>query len=211
MHALIRRTLCCFTGVVACLVLVAVRPARAQGTWRSPEQLPRYTVELEPHLAIGPFSPPGDGSGTGIGPGFRASIPILPRGFISDVNDSVAVGVGLDWLYYDAATRNRGVCTRFRPSPDGTPVCVEVDGIIGDTSYFFIPVVMQWNFFLQQRVSVFAEPGINVYLRRDTYGNYRPGPSLNIQVGGRFLFNDNIAATLRLGYPTCTLGISFLL
>jgi hypothetical protein len=210
MHALNRQFLYCFTSAVVCLML-ATTPALAQGGWRSAQQLTRYSVELEPHLALGPFAPPGDGSGTGIGPGLRASIPILPRGFIDGVNDSVAIGVGLDWLYYDAATRNRGVCTRFRSSPDGTPVCVEVNGIIGDTSYFFIPVVMQWNFFLQQRVSVFAEPGIDIYIRRDTYGNLRPGASPNIQLGGRYLFTDNIAATLRLGYPTCTLGISFLL
>jgi hypothetical protein len=197
--------------VLALLALAVPSVAHAQSIWNSPNRSPRYAVELEPHLVVGAFSPPGDGSGSGLGPGLRASIPILRRGFLERYNDSVAIGFGLDWVFYDGAWRTRGQCTRFEPAPGGNRVCVEVDGEIGDSTYFFIPVVMQWNFYLHERISVFAEPGIDVYIRQADELDLRGGVGLNFQVGGRFMFTDRIGAVLRIGYPTVSLGVGFLL
>jgi hypothetical protein len=72
----------------------------------------------------------------------------------------------------------------------------------------FIPVVMQWNFWLTSHWSVFGEPGVgiaaNALRSRDTFG-----PALYL--GGRYHFNDKVSLTLRLGYPSISVGASFLL
>jgi len=197
--------------VTALLGLLALAPeAHAQNIFNSPHRTPRYTAELEPHLVLGPFSPPGDGSGTGIGPGFRASFPLTRDGFLPAYNDSIAIGVGLDWVFYDAFT-HRGRCTHFVRAPGGGSVCDEVDGQGGDTMYFFVPVVMQWNFYLHPQVSVFFEPGIDLYLRQNNQDALKAGLGLNLQVGGRFMFNNWIGGVARLGYPVFTLGVDFLL
>jgi hypothetical protein len=191
--------------------LLSVAPnAAAQSIWNSPQRQPRYTVELEPHLVLGPFSPPGDGSGSGVGPGIRASIPLSREGFLPAYNDSVALGVGLDWVFYHGPTR-RGACTRFVTAPGGADVCVEVDGQGGDSQYFFVPLVMQWNFFLHERVSLFFEPGVDLYLRQNEFDKVKAGVGVNVQVGGRFMITDRFEAVLRLGYPTVTLGVGVLL
>lgn len=72
----------------------------------------------------------------------------------------------------------------------------------------FIPVVMQWNFWLTNHWSVFGEPGIgfaaNTAAGRDVlhFTGY---------VGGRYHFNDRVSLTMRLGYPSIAVGVSFLL
>ena len=73
---------------------------------------------------------------------------------------------------------------------------------------FFIPVVMQWNFWLTNHWSVFGEPGVgfaaNTASGRDVlhFTGY---------VGGRYHFNDRVSLTLRLGYPSISVGASFFL
>ena len=73
---------------------------------------------------------------------------------------------------------------------------------------FFIPVVMQWNFWLTTHWSVFGEPGVgfaaNTGLDRDVF-------HLTAYLGGRYHFNDRISLTLRLGYPSLSVGASFFL
>jgi hypothetical protein len=71
-----------------------------------------------------------------------------------------------------------------------------------------IPVVMQWNFWLSTHWSVFGEPGL-------VFG---AGPRVDtppiwpaIFVGGRYHFNDRIALTMRVGFPTLSVGVSFFL
>src|SRR6185312_1309652 len=106
------------------------------------------------------------------GVGFRGSFHIAD-GFVKSINDSVAIGFGLDW-----ATSNSDV---------------------------YIPIVMQWNFWLSTHWSVFGEPGIG----------FGSGPRQNVWptlfAGGRFHFTDKIALTLRVGYPAVSIGVSFFL
>lgn len=71
---------------------------------------------------------------------------------------------------------------------------------------FFVPIALQWNFWLSTHFSVFGEPGIGF------------GTSDGDQVvypiffgGGRFHVTDRIAITLRVGYPEASIGCSFLL
>ena len=72
----------------------------------------------------------------------------------------------------------------------------------------FIPVVMQWNFWLTTHWSVFGEPGIgfspNAFKGRDVIH-----PAL--YAGGRYHFNEKISLTLRIGYPAISVGASFFL
>ncbi len=182
-------------------------PAHAQSTIRVPGQRPQYAVELEPHLILTPFGAPDAMTDGGYGLGARATIEILPEGFIEKLNDSVGVGFGLDWVRYSVA-QGRAGCAHFEPGVEGVPICVETTAA-HDSSYLFVPVVMQWNFWLHRRWSVFGEPGLAL-----THGTGKGsdfGVQPVFQAGGRLLLGDDIALTLRLGYPTFSLGASFLL
>ena len=69
----------------------------------------------------------------------------------------------------------------------------------------FLPVVMQWNFWLSTHWSVFGEPGVgfspNAHKDRFIHPVF--------MAGGRYHFNEKIALTLRIGYPAATVGASF--
>jgi hypothetical protein len=79
-------------------------------------------------------------------------------------------------------------------------------GLDVSPSKVYLPVVMQWNFWLSRKWSVFGEPGPTLRLDK---GKAKPDGSL--YVGGRYLFTDDIALTLRVGYPAPSVGVSFLL
>jgi hypothetical protein len=68
--------------------------------------------------------------------------------------------------------------------------------------WLYVPIAMQWNFWLSTHWSVFGEPGIAVAARDHV------GPVL--MAGGRFHFNDKIALTMRVGYPALSVGASFM-
>lgn len=206
------RTLNCLSrlSAVSALALLQVQPVLAQSVIRRPGLHPRYAVELEPHLAVGHFNPPGIGSGDGFGPGLRLSFPITDDGFLSKVNDSVAIGTGLDWVFYDADTETRATCGRFVPAPNDTRVCVELGEDSGHFDYVYVPVVMQWNFWFHKRASAFAEPGVALYLRRFADDSDLSG-TLMLQIGGRWHFADAVSLTGRVGFPTSSIGFSFLL
>jgi len=72
----------------------------------------------------------------------------------------------------------------------------------------FIPVVMQWNFWLSTHWSVFGEPGLGISANPDAN---RDVLHPVLMAGGRFHFTDRIALTLRAGYPALSVGVSFFL
>jgi hypothetical protein len=192
------------------LVSVA-RPARAteQVVIRDTRAPIGYAFELEPHLVLG-TAPPGPGYGSGAGIGVRGSFILSPDGFIRGVNDSIALGVGLDYSRYSAALGFQGYrdqCLHFEPGPNGTSVCTQVTSNGGTYSYVFVPVVMQWNFWLTRNFSAFGEPGVELYL----LGNHGLGAGPAFYVGGRFQVADRITLTLRIGYPTTAFGVSFMM
>lgn len=138
-----------------------------------PGQHPDYFFEAEPHALIAPFHHFFPGLG------FRGSIEIVDNGFISSINNTVAISFGADWA-------DKGV---------------------------WLPVAMQWNFWLSHNWSVFGEPGVAFRVGEGFDGH---GPNgrfgwLALWVGGRFHFTDTITLTLRLGRPTTSVGVSFLL
>ena len=73
--------------------------------------------------------------------------------------------------------------------------------------HFRLPVVMQWNFWLSRNWSVFGEPGGLVDFGNGKKTSVHPA----IYAGGRFHFTDRITLTMRIGHPTASVGVSFLL
>ena len=158
---------------------------------RKPGLHPAYTFEAEPHLALGFIDPPGPARGTGIGLGFRGAVEIVDNGFVPSINNTVGIGFGLDWVSY----------AEGRCPADPTEPCEE------GHANLWIPLVLQWNFWLSEDWSVFGEPGLALRLD-DSHVTVEP---LEFWAGGRWHFAEYAALTMRVGYPTFTVGVSLLL
>lgn len=186
--------------------------AMARSTIREPGSHPMYQVELEPHVLAGPFDPPGAPTGEGLGLGLRLTIPVVENGFIPQLNNSIAVSFGLDWLHYWGEDLTVGSCSRWEPGPGGTSICTEVGGELGGPSnYLMVPVAMQWNFWLAEQFSAFGEPGLALYWEEGRYQSHGEfGVTPLLQIGGRWHFMPRSTLTLRLGYPALSLGVSML-
>lgn len=193
------------SATTVALALPPARPALAERLWRN-RQEPDHRWEAEPHLVFGPGLPPGPGRGSGAGVGFRGSFVVAPDGIIDAFPDSVAIGLGVDLLRYRSFGPPHGACVRRVSAPAGTNVCVEVDGPGAARTYLLLPIVVQWNIWLTPRWAVFGEPGLAFYATR---GGAGAAPTLSL--GGRLRILDNLAVTLRLGWPTVTIGASFFL
>lgn len=178
------------------------RPARADTlVIRSPGDHPRYAFEAEPHLLLGLIDPPGVGSGSGLGLGFRGTLVLVENGFVPTINNSIGIGFGLDWVHYG---HGRSHCNRDL-GPSG--VCTFDDA--ESVNNLWLPVVMQWNFFLSRQWSVFGEPGLALRFQ-SAPGDHVFKLDPQLYVGGRWHFSDGLALTLRAGYPSFSAGISFM-
>jgi hypothetical protein len=155
---------------------------------KEPNAHPDYKVELEPHGDIILFRYAGAGNdlyrGRGLEPefgaGFRATIE-LGHGFIPKLNNTFGISFGID------ATNCR-FCQN------------NVDFRV------FTPVTLQWNFWLTHKWSAFADLGF--MLRNDGFFKH-VYPDFVGMIGGRYLFNDKVALTMRIGYPFVSVGVSF--
>jgi hypothetical protein len=203
--------LCCAIAFSGTLV---ARDARAQSTIKHPGDHPDYSIEIEPHLLAAFLL---TRAGDGVGLGGRFTIPIVKNGFVSSINNNVGIGFGLDWAHYN------GCYYYYYYDPRFGYDCPTFNT-------FIIPVVMQWNFFLAKRWSVFGEPGLafeygtfgscpGYYVdNRGVVHNYPcPGAPSHFNfdpfvlfVGGRFHASDTVALTLRIGWPYFSFGVSFL-
>jgi hypothetical protein len=169
-------------------------PAAADDTIKHPGDHPHYAVEAEPHVLLGW----GDGWGGGIGVGGRFTIPIVDNGFVSTINNSVGIGFGLDVLWYNGCYYAGGGCS---------------------ATGFDFPIVMQWNFFVAQRWSVFGEPGLEIYHNAwncpggncPNLGNNETWIEPALFLGGRYHVSDSVALTMRIGFPSFSFGGSFFL
>jgi hypothetical protein len=200
----LRKVVGCLLGATA-LVAAASSPAHAQSIIKNPGDHPDYKVELEPH---GVFGWANHWASNGFGLGLRATIPIVQNGFVKTINNSVGISFGLDWLRYDGCYYYDRRAGRY-------------DGYGCGASFFLVPVTMQWNFWLTPKWSVFGEPGLYVYhgvfddycdprfIGCTTPSRTSVGPAL--YAGGRFHFSDTVSLTMRLGYPSISLGVSFFL
>jgi hypothetical protein len=152
-----------------------------------------YGIEIEPHFSFGEANVYGN---TGFGAGLRVGIP-LAVGHIGRVPDNIALSFGGDILHYDNC----------------------YFGERCGANYLLLPVAAQWNVFVHRRFSLFAEGGAFIY--KGWFDGCGPGdngcnaPSNfgilpTLAIGGRLHIGDDVALTLRVGYPMTTLGISFM-
>jgi hypothetical protein len=86
-------------------------------------------------------------------------------------------------------------------------------------NYVLFPVAMQWNFFVARRWSVFGEPGVFLYKGFldecvGLPGCVQPPVTLGMQpaiaFGARYRLTETAALTMRFGYPTISVGVSFM-
>ncbi|HKQ68983.1 MAG TPA: hypothetical protein VJT73_06580 [Polyangiaceae bacterium] len=202
-----------FAGFAFALTLLTSSRARAEESIiKRPGDHPAYSVEAEPHLLAAFFLPRAGSNGVGIGG--RFTFPIVKNGFVSSINNSVGIGVGLDWVHYNGCY---GYFYDYRYS-----YCSNLDS-------FIVPVVMQWNFFLSTHWSVFAEPGLSFAYHSWGNGNCPTvvrngvivqecgnGPShfdinpVTLFVGGRYHFSETVSLTMRIGWPYASIGVSFM-
>lgn len=190
-----------FAANVLAAACVTAAPAEAQSIIKNPGDHPSYDVELEPHFSLGWAHLY---RGNGLGLGARLGLVVVDNGFVSTINNSVAISFGFDWLRYNDCYWYDG---RFRR------------GWGCGATFLTFPVTMQWNFWLTPKWSVFGEPGLYVY--HGIWDDYCPPEFLDCRrptrtaldlaffVGGRFHFNETIALTMRIGYPTASIGASF--
>jgi hypothetical protein len=153
-----------------------------------------YPLEIEPHFAFGAENVYG---ATGFGGGLRVSIPLV-FGHIGRLPDNLAFSFGGDILHYDNCyyATNCGA------------------------NYLMLPAAAQWNVYVARRVSLFLEGGAFLYKgwfdgcnSVDGYGCSAPsdfGLLPTFAIGGRIHMGDNVSFIARVGYPTTTLGLSFL-
>ena len=198
-RSIVRASAAAFTLAAATL---ASTNARADDTIKSPGDHPSYGVELEPHLLLGWWDNFYPGSAFGIGG--RFSIPIVQNGFIPSINNSVAISFGMDWLHFDSN-------------------CNGLRGYNCSANFVYFPVTMQWNFFVAQKWSVFGEPGLYIYHGffddcpvgapngQCAFLPSATGVRFAFYAGGRYHFSEKVSLTMRIGYPTLSIGVSWFL
>jgi len=192
-----------FLGAASLLTL----PCSAEPmTIKQPGNHPDYGFELEPHLLLG-VGAPGRVRGGGFGLGVRGSIPIVDNGFVPTINNSVAISFGLDWVRYSGYEYGYRGCYNNKGNGNFCPYYDD------SVTHVWIPVTLQWNFWLSQHWSVMGELGPSLRYTSGYYGDSGFGLDnpLALYVGGRWHFSDRAALTLRLGFPTSSVGVSFLL
>ena len=186
----------CFAAAVYVAGFVFPTCARADEEYRvvvRERELNAYPLEIEPHFSFGPENVYG---ADGFGGGLRLSIPVVP-GFLTRVHDNLALSVGGDLIHYDKCYY----------------------GAYCSANYLMVPAAAQWNVFLGRHFSLFAEGGAFFY--RGWFDECAPGdlgcsaPSdlgvlPTLAIGGRIHLGPHTAFTARLGYPTTTLGLSFM-
>lgn len=202
---------------VAGVALLTASPADAQ--IKRPGAHIKYGVELEPHLVYQWAHEIGRDEGFGLG--FRASIPIVEDGPIKKINNSMAISFGIDWTHFDDPCGSYWWRGR-PPDPDDRDYYYWNEDC--NATQLWFPVVLQWNFWLTETISVFGEPGLafqhvrwNYYVPCNSPDGWCDVDDTDTDLelvfwgGARFLVSDSIAITLRLGDPSLTAGVSFFL
>ena len=167
---------------------------RVEGGSRFNDERAEYPIEIEPHFTFGPDNVYG---AAGYGGGVRLGVPLLV-GHLGPVSDSLAISFGGDVVHYENC---------YFGSECGA-------------NYLILPVAAQFNIFVFHSFSFFGEGG--AYLYKGWFDGCTPvdgtgcsapsdlGILPALAIGGRLHLGAFSAITLRLGYPTTTLGLSFL-
>jgi opacity protein-like surface antigen len=177
-------------AAIATALVLGGSAASAQSIIRQPGQH-QNKVEFEIHGIVGWHWR--HAYGYSLGPGFRVGIPIVQNGFVRTINNSVAINFGLDVLFWPG---------------------------YGGYASLVSPVMLQWNFYLTGRLSVFGEAGVAFEFYPFDRGDCRFGgcgeyfwlwPGL--AGGARYHFGGSAGfptLTMRLGFPTgFNIGVSF--
>ena len=161
--------------------------AQAQ-TIETPNGHPDYRVELEPHATVAVFRNGLIGF-EGRGRGSYFGTPGFGGGFRASIE--IADPAFISKL-------NNTVGITFGIDATSCEVC-------SNDAVLYFPVALQWNFSFSKEWGAFGELG--PMIRADLGDEVLP--DLYAQIGGRYLFNDGIGLTLRIGYPFVTFGVSF--
>jgi hypothetical protein len=165
--------------------MLAPSDARADSIVKSPNEHPDYAVELEPHLNVGLFGP---GFFHGRGRRGRDFDPAFGAGFR-------ATPIIVDPGFIPKLNNTVGITFGIDVATCGDPCTNDVQ--------MAIPIGMQWNFYVAEKWSVFGEVGGQ--LRTDFDDAW---PDLMLNAGGRYHFDEDLALTLRAGYPWFSVGLS---
>ncbi len=189
------------TFFYALLLCLCASSAAAQ--INRPGAHPQYVVELEPHGLIQWDVEPWDDEGLGLG--FRASIPVMQNGPVKTINNSFAIGFGIDWAH------SGDNCWGYNYRPYDPRIRFEGDC---DADNILFPVVAQWNFFFTPAVSAFAELGLAIVYETWDWG-LADDDDIDVEpvflLGPRFILGDMIAIPIRIGWPYLSVGVSFLI
>lgn len=125
----------------------------------------------------------------GFGVGIRGDIPIVSNGIIEGINDEIAISPGVEVFFVNA----------YPGAYNGGP--------------YVMPVAMlQWNFYVTDRWSVFPEAGVAMYVGDNDYlpGNSGVYATAATAFGARYHFNNRNALLLRAGWPAgLQVGMTF--
>jgi hypothetical protein len=183
--------------LVAALAVAAIPSVSwADSTIRSPGEHTDYHVDIEPHGVLGLAYWDTGAYGTfGFGGGARFSIPLCKNCFIPKINNNVAISFGADFVFYPFTNVNFTFTD------------------------LYLPVAMQWNFFIAKKWSVAGELGFAPVFGVFYDTGYCNGAGPNCHnwwiypdagVVARYHFNDRVALTMRLGFPEFfNVGVSF--
>lgn len=157
---------------------------------------PKYAAEIEVHGTVAAF----DKFFVGLGGGARASFPIWPFTPFKGFDNDLGFGIGIDIIRYGA----------YKPRDPKEPTL--------RVAAYYVPIYIQWNVWMGSRASFFLEP--TLMYRFATYIDNCDSSALPCtqttrfiptgSLGLRFRLADRVAGTIRVGWPTATLGVSWL-
>jgi hypothetical protein len=157
---------------------------------------PKYATEIEVHGTVAAF----DKFFVGLGGGARFSFPVWQNTPFKSFDNDLGFSIGVDIIRYGA----------YKPADPREPTL--------RVAAYYIPVALQWNIWLGARASMFLEPTllyrVASYIDNCDKSTYKCAPETRFvptgAIGLRFRIADHIAGTIRVGWPTATLGVSWL-
>lgn len=146
------------------------------GTPRRGNEVARGFIKYDAHATMGWY--------LGAGVGARVGVPVVPRGFVENLDDDLMITAGFDAFYF------------FHPDHPGVGV--------------FPVVAAQWNFYINHEWSVFPEVGAALLFApgRNRFFRVPVGPHMG--AGARWALSDSIELMMRVSWPAgAQIGVSF--
>lgn len=140
----------------------------------------------------------------GMGGGARVSIPVWGHTPFKGFDNDLGIGIGLDVIRYAA----------YKPADPAEPTL--------RVAAYYVPLYLQWNVWLGARASLFLEPTLlyryGAYIDSCASANLPPSKHCAAtsrflptgSIGLRFRIADKVSGTIRVGWPTGSIGVSWL-